>query len=54
MPTFSIPQLIESCGICRADEVEALRTMKTGMTPMRFLSKKISILFVFRVKERRN
>ena len=32
MPTFSIPQLIESCGICRADEVEALRTMKTGMT----------------------
>ena len=28
----SVPQLIESCGICRAGEVEALRTMKTGMT----------------------
>lgn len=28
----SVPQLIESCGICRAGEVEALWTMKTGMT----------------------
>ena len=32
MSTSSIPQLIESCGFCRADEVEALQTMKTGMT----------------------
>ena len=32
MPTSSIPQLIESCGFCRADEVEELQTMKTGMT----------------------
>lgn len=28
----SVSHLIESCGICRAGEVEALRTMKTGMT----------------------
>lgn len=30
--TSSIPQLIESCGFCRADEVEGLQKMKTGMT----------------------
>ena len=32
MSTSSIPQLIDSCGFCRADEVEELQTMKTGMT----------------------
>ena len=32
MVAFSIPRLIESCGFCRAEEVEALQTMKTGMT----------------------
>lgn len=30
--TSSIPQLIESCGFCRAGEVEGLQKMKTGMT----------------------
>ena len=28
----SIPQLIESCGFCRANEVEELQVMKSGMT----------------------
>ena len=28
----SVPCLIESCGFCRANEVEELQTMKTGMT----------------------
>lgn len=32
MSASSVPQLIESCGFCRASEVEALQTMKTGMT----------------------
>ena len=32
MSASSIHQLIESCGFCRASEVEALQTMKTGMT----------------------
>lgn len=32
MSASSIHQLIESCGFCRASEVEELQTMKTGMT----------------------
>lgn len=32
MSDFTVSKLIESCGFCRADEVEALQTMKTGMT----------------------
>ena len=28
----SVSHLIESCGFCRASEVEELQTMKTGMT----------------------
>lgn len=32
MSDFTVSKLIESCGFCRASEVEALQTMKTGMT----------------------
>lgn len=32
MTSPSIPQIIEDCGFCPADEVENLQTMKTGMT----------------------
>lgn len=36
MDIASIPQVIESCGFCRADDVENLQVMKAGMTNRSF------------------
>lgn len=32
MMVSDVPQIIESCGFCRAEKVKSLRAMKSGMT----------------------
>lgn len=32
MMVSDVPQIIESCGFCRAEKVKSLQTMKSGMT----------------------
>ena len=49
MTSASIPQIIESCGFCRADEVEELQTMKTGMTNRSFSFRARGVRYIIRI-----
>lgn len=49
MTSASIPQIIENCGFCRADEVEELQTMKTGMTNRSFSFRARGARYIIRI-----